>query len=584
MDWSFVPVMADSFRFPEERVMPETSYMRELETDAKGVLSRVSDGVCGLDRAWRYTYVNSAAAALLHSTPEQMLGSNIWSLFPDLVGHPFQRGIQRAFALQTVVFVDAYWEQTRAWFECRVYPSRDGVTLMFHDVTLRRRGEALQRGQAGILERIAHGGSLSATLTALLQLIEAQCPDMRCSILLLEGNVLRHGAAPSLPESYTGVIDGNQIGPAVGACGTAAFTGQPVISEDIATDPKWAGGFGDLALAHGLRACWSTPIIDDRGKVLGTFAMYYSEAMPPRERDVSVTELAVHIAAIAIGRARAEAERAEQDRVRQQYRELQESNRAVRDASRLKSEFLANMSHELRTPLNAINGFSEYLIDENAGPLTAKQSECLQHVLSSGRHLLRLVSDVLDLAKVEAGKLEMFPEECSLADMLSDVCAVASGLAREKEIALESLCDAKIDRVTLDVQKFKQVLFNLVSNAVKFTGEGGRIDVTAHALDAERFEVRVRDTGVGIRQEDLPKLFQQFQQLDGSASRRHEGTGLGLALAKRLVECQGGKIGVESEFGRGSTFFFALPRVLRARLSDAPVEERGPSERMRHEA
>ncbi|MET0286725.1 MAG: ATP-binding protein [Polyangiales bacterium] len=544
--------------------------MRELETDANGALGRVSDGVCGLDKTWRYTYVNDAAAALLHSTPEAMLGRNIWSLFPGLVGHAFQRGIQRAFALQTVVFVDAYWEQTQAWFECRVYPSRDGVTLMFHDVTLRRRSEALQRGQAGILERIAHGGSLSTTLTALLQLIEAQCPDMRCSILLLEGNVLRHGAAPTLPDSYTALIDGNQIGPAQGACGTAAYTGKSVISEDIASDPKWAGGFAELALAHGLRACWSTPIIDDRGKVLGTFAMYYEQVMPPHERDVMVTEMAIHIAAIAIGRARVEAERREQERIRQQYRELQESNRAVREASRLKSEFLANMSHELRTPLNAINGFSEYLIDQNAGPLTAKQSECLHHVLSSGRHLLRLVSDVLDLAKVEAGKLEMFPEDCSLCEMLSDVCAVASGLAREKQIVLESLCDANIDRVTLDSQKFKQVLFNLVSNAVKFTGEGGHIDVSAHPVNGERFEVRVRDTGIGIRAEDVPKLFQQFQQLDGSASRRHEGTGLGLALAKRLVECQGGKIGVESEFGQGSTFFFELPLVMRKRLSDSP--------------
>ncbi len=546
------------------------SYLRQLEPDPTALLERISDGVVGLDAAWRYTYVNPAAAELLHSTPTEMLGRNIWQLFPGLVGHAFQRAIQRAFDLQVVTFVDAYWEQTNSWFECRVYPCPEGVTLMFHDVTLRRRSEALQRGQAGILERIAHGAPLPTTLSALLLLIEAQCPDMRCSILLLEGNILRHGAAPSLPESYTSVIDGTAIGPMVGACGTAAFTGEPVISEDVATDPRWAGGFGELALAHGLRACWSTPILNGEGQVLGTFAMYYGKAMPPRERDVSITELAIHLAAIAIGRERHEAERAEQARVREQYRELQETSRAVREASRLKSEFLANMSHELRTPLNAINGFSEYLLDQHAGPLNTKQSECLQHVLSGGRHLLRLVSDVLDLAKVEAGKLELYPEECALCSVLDDVCAVTSGLAKEKHIAVETRCDPKLGRVTIDVQKFKQVLFNLLSNAVKFTGEGGHVYVAAYALDAQRFEVQVRDTGIGISREDVPKLFQQFQQLDGSPSRRHEGTGLGLALARRLVECQGGKIGVHSQLGEGSTFFFELPRVLVARFSVAP--------------
>ncbi len=231
-------------------------------------------------------------------------------------------------------------------------------------------------------------------------------------------------------------------------------------------------------------------------------------------------------------------------------------------ASRAKSDFLAGMSHELRTPLNAIIGFSEVMVDGKTGALTPKQSQYVTHILNSGQHLLQLINNVLDLSKVEAGKMELYPEAFSVRRAVEEVSSLVAPMAQKKNLAIHVQVDAAIDEVTLDLQKFKQVLFNLLSNAVKFTPDGGRIDILATPHDETRMELRVRDTGIGIKQEDLSKLFKEFHQLDSGLARKYSGTGLGLALTKRIIEFQDGTIRVESEPGRGSTFIVVLPRII----------------------
>jgi signal transduction histidine kinase len=233
--------------------------------------------------------------------------------------------------------------------------------------------------------------------------------------------------------------------------------------------------------------------------------------------------------------------------------------RSLQEANRLKSEFVANMSHELRTPLNGIIGFSEFLIDEKPGKLNPKQHEYLTDILNSGRHLLQLINDVLDLAKVEAGKMELFPEHFSVRSAIDEVCSALRSLAREKQIDLRSAVAAEVEVVLLDPQRFKQILYNLISNAVKFTGEGGTVEVSAGPHDENGMSVKVQDTGIGIRKEDFARLFVEFEQLDSSLARRYEGTGLGLALTKKIIELQNGTISVESEVGKGSAFTVILP-------------------------
>ena len=240
--------------------------------------------------------------------------------------------------------------------------------------------------------------------------------------------------------------------------------------------------------------------------------------------------------------------------------ERQLQNLRVQEANRLKSEFLANMSHELRTPLNGIIGFAEFLVDEIPGPLNDKQREYLQDILNSGNHLLQLINDVLDLSKIEAGKMDLSPERFSLAGAVEDSLTVIHSLARQKRIHVSSTVAPEIGEVLLDRAKLRQVLYNLLSNAVKFTDEGGAVSIAAAPLDGDRFRLRVTDTGIGIRQEDFRRLFVEFQQLDSGSSRRFQGTGLGLALTRKILEIQGGTIEVESEVGKGSTFTVVLPR------------------------
>ncbi len=245
--------------------------------------------------------------------------------------------------------------------------------------------------------------------------------------------------------------------------------------------------------------------------------------------------------------------------------QLEAQNQRVMEASRLKSEFLANMSHELRTPLNGIIGFAEILHDGRVGPLTPDQKLFLGDVLSSGQHLLRLINDILDLSKVEAGKLEFRPEQLSLERVTSEVLGVLRATIKGKGVRVAVEVDPAVQEVYLDASRLKQVLYNYISNALKFTPEGGQVTVRALPAPAGgNFRLEVEDTGIGIAPEDLKRLFVEFQQLDSGAAKRHGGTGLGLALTKRLVEAQGGTIGVESTVGKGSTFFAVLPRHARS--------------------
>jgi signal transduction histidine kinase/DNA-binding response OmpR family regulator len=227
-------------------------------------------------------------------------------------------------------------------------------------------------------------------------------------------------------------------------------------------------------------------------------------------------------------------------------------------ANRHKSEFLASMSHELRTPLNAIIGFSEVLLERLFGDLGAKQEEYLRDILDSGRHLLSLINDILDLSKVEAGRMELELGSFSLSEALENGLTMVRERASRHGITLSLDVEPVIDTIEADERKVKQVVFNLLSNAVKFTSDGGQVGIKA-GLDHREVQITVWDTGIGIAPEDQGRIFEEFQQVGSMGGQKREGTGLGLALAKKFVELHGGRIWVESEVGHGSRFTFTLP-------------------------
>ncbi len=238
--------------------------------------------------------------------------------------------------------------------------------------------------------------------------------------------------------------------------------------------------------------------------------------------------------------------------------EIERQNAKLEQANKLKSEFLANMSHELRTPLTSIIGFAELLDEEVFGSLNQKQKKYAKDIFDSGNHLLSLINDILDLSKIESGHMELDLDECDISEIVENVIEIMSERMRKAGVTCHTSVE-NIDFACVDKRKIKQVLFNLISNAVKFTTEGGSIEVSVSDQDS-MLQFSVKDEGVGIPREALGKLFREFFQVDSSLARRHEGTGLGLALCKRLVELHGGKIWVESKVGEGSNFYFLVPK------------------------
>ena len=247
--------------------------------------------------------------------------------------------------------------------------------------------------------------------------------------------------------------------------------------------------------------------------------------------------------------------------------EIERQNSILEEASRMKSEFLTNMSHELRTPLNAIIGFSELLKEEITGKLSKVQKEHVSLIYSSGHHLLSLINDILDLSKIEAGKLFLQPSDCDLSSLLQQSFALLQGKANKRNIELTLFMNTTKTHLNADERKLKQILYNLLSNAIKFTHDGGYVRVKVVETvkkdnDNQKIpalSIDIEDNGIGINESDLEKLFQPFGQLDGSLTRHYEGTGLGLVMVKRLVELHGGQVSVNSCLNKGSCFSFWLP-------------------------
>lgn len=252
-----------------------------------------------------------------------------------------------------------------------------------------------------------------------------------------------------------------------------------------------------------------------------------------------------------------------------ELKRIGEDMRIARDneqrANRAKSEFLSRTSHELRTPLHGIIGFAELLIEGTAGPLNPTQADYLTDIYNSGQHLLRLINEVLDLAKIESGKMDLELGKFSIRAAVASVYAGAKPIAQKRLIQVDVAISSELDVVVLDKQKFEQILYNLLSNAIKFTGDRGVVNIRVEPQDAHHFQLAVQDTGIGIKSEDLTRLFQDFEQLESGTSRRYEGSGLGLALTKKFVELQGGTISVESEYGIGTTFSVVLPKDITKR-------------------
>lgn len=584
--------------------------------------------------------------------------------------------------------------------------------LNFHEDTLIAR--------KSIVRLLAQGERLNAVLAEICDSVEDMLPDIKATIQIVvpNGDKLIHGAAPILPDSYVQAIDGLQISPSSGTCGTAAALGERVITADITEDPKWRN-FIALARAHGIRACWSEPILSGNGVVIGTLAIYRMEIGTPEETEIEIVNEFKDLASLAIQhrnsidahteaharlssltanipgivlqwsvgadskksltfmsdgvsemagfsrdelikspkrllnkiqmedrrdllhalhecalskqpvtqdfRIRSEAgeflwlrlmvhPRSRMDGVTvcdalglditdhmEFERRLEESQKELNskfielqrtkarlevqsdalmrtadqvtksrdiaeEASQAKSEFLLNMSHELRTPLNAIMGFSDIIREQTFGPVgSIKYREYARDINDAGRHLLELINDVLDFSKIESGNEELYEEWIDVHDAIRSVTRMLHDQAQRSDVNITVGAPDELPPLYADEKKIRQILINLLSNALKFTDQGGTVTLTAWYNDSGGYVIQVEDTGIGIALKDIPKALGLFGQVDSAFNRRYEGTGLGLPLSKSLAEMHGGSLDIQSQVDVGTTVTVRLPteRVVR---------------------
>ena len=371
---------------------------------------------------------------------------------------------------------------------------------------------------------------------------------------------VRDGLQPRVPEDTV-----TRLAP--GLITQVVIEQRPVFSEDIQLDGRFP--LDPLAQQLGWRAALGLPMFLER-EFVGTVSVYFHEVRAFDPTLMQVLQILANQAAVALDNAR------RFQRERQTIEMLQRANLELQEADRMKSEFLTNMSHELRTPLNAIIGFSE-IIRTTPELSPEERNEFAETIHTSGRQLLTLINDILDLTHIQAGRLELHPAPCLVAEAVDAALSENAAAATQKELTVTSQIDRTV-QVVFDARSLRHIVHNLVNNAVKFTAHHGRVTISAMETPTGTV-VEVADTGIGIKPEDQPRLFEEFRQVDGSTSRGYEGIGLGLALSKRLVELQGGQIWVESAPGRGSAFRFLIPRLP---LVSGPAREplaRGPLRR-----
>ena len=332
----------------------------------------------------------------------------------------------------------------------------------------------------------------------------------------------------------------------IGISAPVLKTGTRLVFEDLQNDARYrelsrAGRVASL----GFQAAAAFPI-RSKDKIMGTLHVTNLTKRQFASEELQLLESIAQQVGVALENANL-------------FEELRDSKERAELSDRAKSDFLANMSHELRTPLNAIIGFSEMLVDEKAGPLNPDQKDFLSDILKSGQHLLEVINDVLDLAKVAAGKLELKAQSFSLREAIAETCGIVKPMADERNVTINVDAPVDNDNVTLDSLRFKQVLYNLLSNAIKYNHDNGDVKVVVSVNEQKQILLQVKDTGIGIKEEDLPRIFDDFVQLNISTTKVQQGTGLGLALTKKILEQQKGSITAESEVGHGSTFTVVLP-------------------------
>jgi PAS domain S-box-containing protein len=544
---------------------------RKSEGQLRALFSAMQDIVLVVDRDTRYTRIAPTNPSRLFRPPEELLGQRMDEILPAETHIPFRNAIRQTLDNNEVVQIEYQLpiEGQVFWFLANLSKLNDNeVFWVARDITERKKSEEVLQRRNTYLAASAEIGRL-VTSTLDLNTIFAQTASLLAdrfgfyfaAVYNIEEtgfNAILRGATgeagSKMQASRKSVVIGSST-----IIGMVAESGKPRLVEDVSDEPF----FEPNPLLPETRSEVAIPLRIGQ-RTVGVIDIHSNQPHAFTQDDMSVFQSLGDQVAVAIDNARS-------------YELSQQLIKDLREVDKLKSQFLANMSHELRTPLNSIIGFSRVILKGIDGPITEMQQQDLTAIYNSGQHLLGLINDILDLARIEAGKMELNFEEVSLGEMVTSVLSTAKGLVKEKPIQLIQHIPNNMPTIRGDTMRVRQIFINLLSNASKFTDEGAiTVETMVQRSPTGKMEavINVIDTGPGISLEDQEKLFKAFSQVDGSATRKTGGSGLGLSICANLVQLHGGRIGVHSEADRGSTFWFTLP------LYNQPLTEIPPGKKV----
>ena len=541
------------------------------EAELRALFAAMTDVIIVLDKEGRYLRIAPTNPSLLVRPPEELIGQLTDDVLPSEAAHSIKVAIEKALRTSQTANVEYALEinQKEFWFEGVISKlNEEQVFLVARDITERKYNEdAIQRRNDYLAAAAEIGGLVTSTLdlntifSRAVNLVRERFGFYHAAIFVAEETgfnvVLREatgeaGAEMKRRQHSLPVNENSVVGKAT-QTGNAVVINNTALSATHRPNPLLPETQAEAAIPLHVGV-----------RIIGALDIQSQDVDSFTPDDISVLQILADQIAIAIDNARS-------------YELSQQAIKEMREVDRMKSMFLANMSHELRTPLNSIIGFSRVILKGIDGPTSDLQQQDLTAIYNSGQHLLGLINDILDLSKIEAGKMELAFDEVNLTEVINGVMSTVVGLVKDRPVKLVKNVQENLPTVRADAIRVRQVLLNLLSNAAKFTSEGSiTVDATVNTGPAGHPEilVSVTDTGSGIDPKDQAKLFQAFSQVDDSLTRKTTGSGLGLSISQQLIQMHGGRIGVRSALGKGSTFYFTLPTYRgKEKESDAKNEK-----------